>query len=609
MLSINTYLNCLNLTGTSTGIFDGIYDFSSGNNQIIYNQIYTTGQNFLNNLPLAANYPLISLNNSSIGTAFNNNLYSIGQSVSGNFGIILQLNYNGCIHNTTGIEYVILSTVPNYSGIQNGQGFCITVNDINRISILSSGNNQTLLGQELKQNNFFYIFLNNQQYLTYGIYDILNVNSNTNSLVLNNSLPINNNIYLGNFLNNNNSSYTGFSGYINFATLINQNLKIQDLTNCVECYFITGIQNLGTGTLTYQLPIITGYSGIQNLYTGITGYSYISGNIINSTGGSVPIYNISGLTGVLSGNVLSTLITGSINLNLTGNTNYNFIINTGLYNPFITYNLNFYLSLMSGDYIEIYTYNNFNGNVNNQFDNLFDYPNTNLNLQIFDNGLLQLSGFDFGVNEEQEITGLNTQDLIQYNLTTGFAITTAYSGWWARSKILLSGGSYFPSSSQYIESGSGIIITGINNNQIAFNTDLYLNGQKLISGLQYSFITSGNLNNIIILSGNYLPDFDYIPLYSPTGGLPTGILSTESNDLTFYPRENNPNYYLFNITGTTSTIANIYGFSTEIWINGIKQLKSFDYTRNFACSLNSGFEPNVYPFTFYSNESTFFNII
>jgi len=605
MINIGNYINCVSSFNSPTGIV-GWYDFSSGISGIIYNQIYSNVNNFLSGIPIASNYPLILLNGNT-GINFTSNNCYILNNVTGNFEIILQFNPNICNYNTTGIDQILFSTIPNYSGINNG--FLVGINNVNRIFVQNS-NNYSVLNYELKPQDFIYLSLINQQYVNLGIYDILSQNLYSTELVLNNLLPLNNNLYIGNFLNNNNSNYTGYSGAINFGVLLNQQLNNSNLMNFCNCYFITGTNIIGTGTNSFQVPILNNYSTYVSTTTGITGYLYVSGNITNSTGGLIPIYQISRITGIISGNTFTTFSTGSIGVTLNENTIYNYIYNTGTYNPFLTYNISFYQPLMSGDYVEIYTYNFLNGKVGNKFDVNFDLPDTPFNVQILDNGLLQDSGLNFNLDIEGEVTGtFNVQtDIISYDLTSGQSIITSYSGWWARSKILMSGGSYFPSNSQYIESGSGIIITGINGLIIPNNTDLYLNGQKIISGIQYSIISSGSLNNIYILSGNYLPDFYCVPLYSSTGGLPTGISQIQSNSLVFYPKEDNPNYYLFNFTGSTNNLNNIIGFSPEIWINGIRQANNIDVNISQNCSLASGFINNSFLFTFFNNENSYFNI-
>lgn len=617
-----SFLNCISYNGVFTGTSGsvvGIYDLNSGsgNGSFFYNNIYSTGYHKSGSSIYGPAIPLLNVGKSNIsGYQFSgNNCYQLGYTNSGDFSILLDIEYSGCLRNTNNTAYVLFSTTNNPTG-QTGT-FFIGVNEVNRLFCQTSGYTKTL-GKELHTNNIVYIGFGKSRYLEFGIFDVLNQEFVSESLTLNSELKDINTLWIGGFLNNSNILYTGYSGKIFNIVLNNKQFETSGINICSNCLFVTG-QTTGTTNIeTINLPVITGYlfSGINDIV--ITGFSQYTGTITKFDNSLLNIIFPSGKTGSIKVQEVATLLTGLSGIQLSGKTPIIFQNDTGKLNLFTTYNIEFDTQLESGDFVEIFTHQNWDSSIGLDLENL-TFPESNRFVQIIGNGLVETNNVDYFLVRNQ-ISGFNNEDILLYDLLTGSSLVTPFSGYWADDKILMSGGIYFPPNAQFNEVNDIIAISGISGHLFDnFNYDVYINGQKLESGFSYNFVYDENaldfggitgLRVLEILPPPYVPNLIVNLLYSPTGGLPTGVESVEDSELTLVPRSNNLiTNYKFQITSGVVYIENITGFSEQIWLNGIRQTEDIDYVKNFKCTSQSGIIdiPNL-TFNFYNNESGFFNV-
>jgi hypothetical protein len=273
----------------------------------------------------------------------------------------------------------------------------------------------------------------------------------------------------------------------------------------------------------------------------------------------------------LTGNILSyyglTPQIQNVQYNLTG-TGISIQYDTGTRAGYSAFDLYIQQGLVSGDAVEIYTYPVNNSNIElSIFNNSF--PAVNGEAQIYGNGLAETSGVDYTVAFNNLINGFDSNDILLYDI---YPVTLT-----------------MPYQSGYIStgvSGAGYIsitgISGINLNS-GFNYDFYLNGQKMISGVNYTSIAatlrvSGNdLSDINNSSQDYL-EAKFIPIYS-------GYLRS-----------------LYQISGIQSYISGILGFNPQIWVNGLRQKFDIDYYKYSRCRFCSGnFNDPNYSFNLYSS--------
>lgn len=608
-MNLNAFLTCLGYYGVSTGASDsieGVYSFSSGTTGIIYNSFYSTGAHFQNGQIYGATLPLISATTKILSNNFFSgvNCYHVGYQHTGNFGLILDIESSGCVKRvqSNGKDGILLSTMVNHSGF--GSGFIIGINDANRI-FFRTQNLQYILEKELSLHDFVYVGLAQNRYVNFGIFNVSEDKFYSKNVVMPTASLSTPDIYIGSFLKNTLiNDYNGYYGKINQAVLFNDTITASDINICVDCSFATGYSKT-TGVISFSGIQITGtlFSGIQQ--NAITGQTTFTGSVLRSDNTLINVILPSGITGlVTTGEVALPLFN---NVALSGFRDvYNFIYDTGARQSFTLSAINFDLTLLSGDVVEIYTYPNFNANIGLSFDNV-TWPTGNGVVQLFGNGLAETSGVDFVV-ARNTLSGFTSDDALIYDLIPAPTYVFDYSGYWQQSRIPLSGGGFFPTAPQFYETTGitgQVFITGLsgictgNPYYPLFGYDIYMNGQKLVSGLQYGITSSGTSGFVVALSGSNLPSFTATVQTESISGLVTGILAVDDSELTFMPQFTGINRLLLNVTNTTA-IVNITGFSEQVWINGIRQRNGADYFKLGACDLISGtldlpnFPSNIY---------------
>lgn len=542
-MTLNPFLQCLGATGINTGVsILGLYSFASGDTVLTYNQLYSTGFHYISGVPYNDAVPLIfnGSSNNPNGVFSGNSFYQISDFFTTDFSTIIYLNYSGC--NYSGSNNQILAATSLTSGAILG------ITPSNRLFVQTPDYSHTI-PREIGVGDFAFFSVIGGRFVNFGLFSVAD-NTFFNRLYDEGSNKIAMaDLTFGGALSYG-SNFTGYSGKMNEMYLFSGALSAVSTSGCVACAFATGYSGV-TQNFTYNAVQITG-----SYWTGITTSGLISTTqVLTSyprlTGGTGHVYVDSGISGAIT--VGQALIPLSQNVLESGsNTVPTFLFNTS--QPMSGFLFDFYFSqgLASGDIVEIYTYPSFNTNVGYQLSNLV-YPNRS-GVQLYGNGLAETSGVDYTVAFNGLIRGFDSIDVLQYDL---YPITYT-----------------MPYASGYIQTGTTganfVNITGVSGvNLSGFNYDIYLNGQKMASGLNFS-VSGATLT----VSGNDLQDFNdpsgdfleikFIPIYS-------GFMRSFST-----------------ISGSQSYISGISGFSEQVWVNGARQFDNLDYFKYPRCRFCTG---------------------
>jgi hypothetical protein len=581
-MNINAFLTCLGYFGVSTGssaILEGVYSPSSGTTGYLFNQIYATGLHESGSLIYSPVIPLINVGRQLVTNTrlSGNQCLRAGYQHNGNFGVLMDIGYSGCQRGTSsGKHNVLFSTVENTSGLSSG--FCITINDANRLNFKTQNKGYTL-NNELSTRDMVYVSLTEKKYVSFGIFSLKTNEMFSSHVTLDEALLNTNSMYIGGQLNYS-APYTGYSGQLNNVFIFSDNISNSDVGICANCSLITGfsITNVTENLSGYQ---ITGlyYSGYQT--TGLTGFGLVTGLVKKSDDTYISVLISSGLSGYTYTGEVATPQLSNFAIQTSGDV-YTFTYDQNELNSFTTSSVEFDFALSSGDIVEIYTHSVVRPNLN-KLVNGFIWPEDTGVIQIIGNGLNETSGIDYQILHNT-LSGFDVTDILAYDALSGASVVTAFSGYWADSKVLMSGGSYYPPQAQYTELNGVMTLTGISGVTVSnpyypnFGYDLFLNGQKLISGIHYD--ATGMILN---LSGQKLPLLSTYPLFHPTGGLPTGFSEVLDSELTFLPQISGFRQKLLTITGNVKNIGSITGFSEQVWVNGLRQTKGYDYLTHNTC--------------------------
>jgi hypothetical protein len=363
-------------------------------------------------------------------------------------------------------------------------------------------------------------------------------------------------IYIGNnFSGYNENYYTGYRGLLSDVLLFTGFLNQQIQLSLSKLFIKTG-EHTGSQTIVetnYNLLssgfLTTGYIG-----TGITGYELVETEQITNCTSDCIFYIKSGVTGLLTGEVIQYQLVQSASTSYTesGVTIQDY--DSGNANIFAKNYLVLYKPIDNQDFIEVQTYELFNnlrtttyslgGNIYTSETNL----DNNKNL-IFFNGIDIMSGY-YEINDIKK--------LIIDPYKSDYKDNVFYK--------------QFPSNTfeykfDYIGQNQ---IFGINSPSTGFN--LFLNGQKLINHYNYEYINFGYPNDLLYDGVNlsYLGDdltmTSYILLNNNTL-LTTGEIYILADDALKY------------ITGSNTGFFDLkpnYG-SDMVWLNGILQKEFDDY--------------------------------
>lgn len=611
-MKIDSFLTCLGYYGISTGAassLEGVYSLTSGNTGVFFNQLYSSGAHYVNNQIYGPTVPLINVYGNNI---INNNYLTgrnglrVGYAHSGNFALIMDIEYSGCLRAMNQKGMVLVSTASTPAGLNSG--FMVGVTESNRLYFKTSGRQETL-DRELGTRDFVYVSLASQQFVNMGIFSLDNNQLYSKGVTMPSGTLASNDLYIGNFLTcPATEPYTGFSGKMNQVVLFSDSLTDRDVAVCSNCCMTTGF-NTGTSSYTFVANMITGmyFSGVMDW--AVTGNLNVTGKVTNSDGSVTNVINPSGMTGWFqTGLVAVPLFSG---FNVSGfRDEFVFLYDTPAMSSFSKFSVFFHQMLSSGDSIEIYTYPQTNPNIGKRFDGL-EWPNETGVIQLIGNGLNETLNVDYSVYRNQ-VSGFTTDDVLLYDVVGYTPIVTAYSGYWSDdSKLAISGIGLYPSAPQYFENANftGIVkITGLAGICISnpffprFGWDLHMNGQKLISGMHYDVIASGASGFVVSLSGKKLPPLIVNGVFDPTGGGPISVASVEDSELAFIPQFSGFQQARVDVTSDGFNFGQFTGFGEQVWINGIRMLRDLDYNKTIPCSMVTGtFVPPTFDFSLYDS--------
>ena len=543
-MTINPFLQCLGLTGINTGVsILGLYSLNSGDATLAYNQIFPTGLHYVSGYPYNDALPLIfngSGNNPS-GNLSGRYFYQISDLFTSDFSTIIYLNYSGC--NYSGSNNQVLAATA-----LGGSGATLAITPSNRLFVKTPDYAYTI-PKEIGVGDFAFFSVVGGRFVNFGLFSMADNTLYSNAYDEGSSKISLTDLTYGGALNYQ-SSFTGYSGKLNEIYLFSGALGSNYVGGCVACAFATGYSGVQS-TYTYNATQITGsyWTGITT--TGVISTTQVLTSYPKVTGGTGFVVFDSGISGT------QTIGQALIPLSQTIVQSGTYTVPTVYFNttaPMSGFLFDYYFTqgLTSGDIVEIYTYPTFNTNMGHQLNNLL-YPQVS-GVQIYGNGLAETSGVDFGVAFNNIMLGFDVQDLLQYDT---YPVT--YTG---------------PYGSGYIQTGvtgsNFVTITGVSGMSLfPFVYDIYLNGQKMASGLNYS--VSGST---LTVSGNDFQDYND----------PSGMLL----EIKFIPEYSGFLRSFSTISGNQSYISGISGFSEQVWVNGARQWAGLDYLKVPRCRFCTG---------------------
>ncbi len=402
------------------------------------------------------------------------------------------------------------------SGGSVPSGFIIGINDANRLyfecydqngqNIYTSSN---IYGEKnaiavSKQNNLlnFYYYNFNEQAVEPELFTISSTalyQSNQATL----GSPLNAPAYV---------TENSFSGYMDQFVYVNSSLTSNIVSNLFSGFYASGLPY--TVVVVGQTNgLITGASiSLASVGTAITGFHvYLSGYVFDNDGNALPVYLYNNQTGTIIEDTFVPLI-GGVTFQISGLVSNGFYLDTGYCLAFGMDGVNLLRPIQTSDYaLEFYAYNT------------IGVDSLGLSTKFNSNGNFFMSQVNNQVN--LYVNG------IAYNSGTSFTGGSVFIP-----MVFLSGNYYLtgnqividplvqPSDNVTIDIISGtpqlfsLTTTGGQSFTSAINTNLiYLNGQKLISGSDYTFAGSTLTVNTTAATG-LLISFPMLAGFTYTSG-------------------------------------------------------------------------------------------
>lgn len=609
------------MTGVSvdTGTLIGLYSFNEFSGIYNFNEKYKNPKSLVLNGKVNSDENHLYLLDS--GKYFNNTLSSgdftrstllkISNEVeTSGWTVFVNFDYEDN-QNDLDIGKVLLTSM---NSPDSTSGFHVGINGSSRLYFEYKDKDNTTqaytLNKELSKNNLVSITKgSSSQVVELTYYDVANSRSFSESFPIRNLVDENGvnrldskDWYIGDFYQQGNG-YTGFSGYIGDVVVFNTNLT-KDVSNKIsEVFFSTGFKPALLEIIEITGQQVIAINEVTGAITGsgITGYEMACTSAVSSRGGgSVEVCYLSGVSGALIGNQISyTTGTGVMTHSsgvLRGSQMY---VDSGQFYSYNKNNIVFEDHLeFNHDNYEIYFYDDFKNNLNNKekiteggnyIYLAHDFDNANLN--FYRNGVYVRSGEkiktgildgEYYIQDDKaffsgEETSFNT---FIYDKINGNTLRTGYNKNSAIFQTQTTGG---------IDIAGGKEVLVLNVGDVFDDYDIYLNGHKMLSGVQYSK-ESADL-------------FDGYPVYLYKDGL----YDISSGDITFIPR--NGNFY--RETGRSSFHSEVSKmiFSEQVWRNGVRQIENLNYYKSPKNSLlNTGIRIEKQENLLYNNDNLFFNI-
>lgn len=583
-MNINFYKDIMTKNTLNPDDLKIYYNFSNiSGDSIVFNELYSTGTQYNDGCVIFDNNPgfIVGYNPSGFndyfgsGFFYGDSIFRIGNTINyDNWTLFLGYQNSGCQIDRN-IGTILIS---NKENIYDQSGFCLGYNGAGKffIELTKDNLNKTYSTNFLSKKNNLISLSKNNNIFEISMHDVASNSHFTESYLLD-DYKFSNLWFLGNSYNKNNF-YTGFKGYIDDFIMISGFISNTKRIELSKALFITGY--IPATTVLKQETFLkndsVSYLENQIIGTGITGYQNINiGSIPRKEGPPIGICLKSGITGFLYGDVVQ--FNKTVN---SGTRNYyerrkeQFLYDNNSMLKYSESSLKFLYSLDEKDIYEIYTFLTNSNNIKNL--NLTDPLTNSIYLDVPYSG----QSVNLYLNGVLEQAVLNQQNL---NLSGGYYLDepqNIYSS--GIYDALIDDINYY----QSINSGVYLTYTGTLDGYVApanINNILYLNGQKLISGMNY-YLSGGN----IYIKTNEV--------------LATGGILYLSNDLNGYS-----NY----VSGKGNELQNINSnvINEKVWINGVLQVENEDYLKGACTTLlitNNLAKGKTY--LIYDNYSNFFNL-
>lgn len=538
------------------------YSFGSGSGEILWNDLYAVEEHFSGSCLLANKYPGLSVGYSESPVSGANgvsvfsytDLLRVGYQLSGaSWTVFLDFEaLNHCDNNSA--ELAVL--LANKDAVTDN-GFLLGLNKSNRLVFenwYSSAKTNQILFDEIADGAVVSLAKNENNFeLTYHNYP--QSTHNLISFEVGNS-SAQNNWYLGGIFTPS-YGYNGLSGYFNEFLYFDEALNQVSKNSFSKAFFVTGFVDAyivnGSGYSTPVIQAIYNTGGIVGV--GVTDYETAALLVPQKVGSDIALCQTNEITGYLIGDTID-FVTGDAILVATetlipAQDSYDYAKLLAYSKSNIVYDG----GIDSDDVFEIYAYREPVADINLDldFDPLFQvFRNENIGSNIYLNGAYQESGIDYSASDLfVSAPGFNGADGSLYDIISG-----------AKSRF------------EYYNSGSGTLHIG----GVDAEKDVYLNGQKLISGMNYT----GAGTDLFLLN---------------IENLATGILQ-------FAPRRDD----IYQIKTGNVDLSDYKFAMAQVWLNGqrLKETESFVQTNSCSIRLTN----DVYRFTnvIYDNNDDFWDI-
>lgn len=398
-----------------------------------------------------------------------------------------------------------------------------------------------------------------------------------------------NRLYIGGFRFNiyQNTAYTGFSGYINEILFLNQSCNSDQLISLSNLFAVTGYSPATTGSVVTNYPLVTGVDFAALITTGSGNIGY---ELYYDAGGNA--YYPSGISGAI--NQTGILIyydpVNSGQLEEVVNINEIFYSDINLKNKYAPKYLSFNVSIENTDAVEIYYFSSFDSskisNLNPNFSATpgklyFDTGVSDINFNLYDNGVRQVSGVDYNYYATTSVIDSNSYSSYSNNIDDNVFVSSL-----PESASIISGFTFIPTQSVDYTYPSFPFSLANDTGYL-----LYLNGQKLIQGASFDYTSAGGTLTINNASYNY--ESGVIDIANIRSGSPRAYINTYGVA--------GGNFYVTGINGIV--------IDENIFLNGQRLIRDIDYVKVSTGDLrirNANIANQTFPF--FTGETGFFNV-
>ena len=512
--------------------------------------------------------------------------------VSGNFAGNAKLKILGDVSSanwTTFVTFKHLET--GFSGVSkvifssktedvSTSGFVFGINGCNRLfyeyNTASSGKRIFTVNQDLDNKNLISLSKIDST-LSIGLYQF---NNSLNKLPAHFEFNLldftpSNNFYIGG-MKNFNSDYRNFSGYIDNFIIFNEGLKFPESNAFARAFFCSGFAAGFYEDVSNSFVIVTGLE-FQDvpIATGITGYVPILKALETVNGGVVSGYIYSGISGIIyESRIVEMTGSGIGTSTVTYFYNPSGLIDYGYSVPFGNSKI-LLLNNFDSSYKEVYS---FSGQNNNDLNLIPSFSRDTDTYSIFSTGTGEWLNLYVNGISEPLVSGFSSQMSGDFIISENSISSESFFDIFDSSiyDIIFGSGSLTGLSTGDVFSGSKTFSGSYINNR-----DLYLNGIKLTSGIDYS-----GVGTTVVLTTTNLTDGDIL------------VLPRHDKNLSRYTGYNDNNFD-----------TNLNLFDEQIWVNGLRQIKNVDYQKLSNFNLNySTFSLDPMPDVIYNNDTGYFNV-